>query len=390
MPIKHKLLTDRTIRTAGPGTYSDGNGLTLRVGKGGRRSWVLRYTYDGRPANVGLGSYPSVGLKEARAKAADRKAEIAEGQRPTGARTIAGSVRVTPRKPTFRDVAEQVIELRRPTWSNDRHAKQWTESLTNHAFPVIGDAEIGNISSGDLLRVLTPIWNDLPETATRVKQRAEVVFDYAIALGLRQDNPMSAVAKALPRRPRIKQHHPALPYSEVPAAIKKVKECTADALVRLAFEFMVLTVARAGEVRGMMWGEICWDTWTVPAERMKMRRCHRVPLAGRALDILEEARTHTDGKGPVFPAKRSGNALSNMAFAMLLRRLEIGAVPHGFRSSFKDWTLAETSAPWAVSEAALAHNLGNSMEAAYARTDLFDRRRSLMGEWAAFVGGDVE
>ena len=179
MPMTDKMLTDRAIRNAGPGTHNDGNGLTLRVGKGNKRSWVLRYTWNGKAANLGLGSYPAVGLKEARALSAERRAEIAEGGKPTGARAVAAAQRpepVKPTAPTFREIAEQVIELRRPTWSSERHAKQWTESLTNHAYPVIGDLPIDGITSAEVLTMLTAIWNELPETSTRVKQRAQVVF----------------------------------------------------------------------------------------------------------------------------------------------------------------------------------------------------------------------
>ena len=384
MPVKDKLLTDRQIRNAKTGTLNDGNGLTLRVGRGGKSSWVLRYTWNGKAANVGLGSYPSVGLKEARALAAERRAEIGDGIKPAGARETKPN---KPAAPTFREIAQQVIELRRPTWSSERHAKQWTESLTNHAYPIVGDMPIGEITSGDVLTMLTAIWNDLPETSTRVKQRAQVVFDYAVAAGLRHDNPVAAVGRALPRRPRLKEHHPALPYGDVPAAVAAIRESTAHVSTRLALEFVILTAARAGEVRGMMWAEICGDTWTVPATRMKMRREHRVPLSNRALEILTQARELGNGDGLVFPGGK-GKPLSNMAFTMLLRRLDLDCVTHGFRSSFKDWCLAETSAPWAVSEAALAHNLGNSMEAAYARTDLFERRRDLMQAWAAFVGSN--
>ena len=390
--MKEKLLTDMAIRHAGPGTHNDGNGLTLRVGKGGSRSWVLRYTFNGRAANVGLGSYPAVGVKEARAKAALCRAEIAEGYRPTGSKEREADVRrvvqETLAQATFREVAERVIELRRPTWTSERHATQWRESLTNHAFPVIGDLPIGDITSRDILNVLTPIWHRLPETATRVKQRVEVILDYAIASNMRQDNPVSAVAKALPPRPRLKRHHPAVDNGEVPAVLERVRCSTADKSTRLAFEFMVLTAARAGEVRNMTWDEIWGDTWTVPAAHMKMRREHRVPLSDSAVTILKEARTlRKEENFIVFPNRRTGKPLSNMAFTRLLERLEVPAVPHGFRSSFKGWTLAETSYPWAVSEAALAHNLGNSMEAAYARTDLFDRRRDLMRDWAAYCEG---
>ena len=394
MPVKEKLLTDMAIRHAGHGTHNDGNGLTLRVGKGGSRSWVLRYTFNGKPANVGLGSYPAVGVKEARAKAAQRRAEIKEGYRPTGSKERAEDARrivqETLAHATFREVAERVIELRRPTWSSERHATQWRESLANHVFPVIGDMPIGDVTSGDILRVLTPIWHEIPETATRVKQRVEVILDYAIASNMRQDNPVSAVAKALPRRPRLKRHHPAVDNGEVPAVLYRVRRSTADKSTRLAFEFMVLTAARAGEVRLMTWDEVWGGTWTVPASRMKMRREHRVPLSDRAVAILNDARTLRTEGNVVFPNRRTGRPLSDMAFTRLLERLEVPAVPHGFRSSFKDWTLAETSYPWAVSEAALAHNLGNSLESAYARTDLFERRRDLMQDWATFVGGNVE
>ena len=296
-----------------------------------------------------------------------------------------------PTKPTFRGVAEEVIALRRPTWSSERHAKQWIESLTNHAYPVIGDKPMEDITSADVLAMLAAIWNELPETSTRVKQRAQIIFDYAIAAGLRSGNPVATVERALPRRPRLKEHHKAVSYSEVPWAVVAIRQSTAQVVTRLALEFIILTSARTGEVRGMTWDEIDFEgsTWTVPAARMKMRRAHRVPLSGRALQILREAQELGKGGPLVFPGTK-GQPLSNMAFTMLLRRLELDGVTHGFRSSFKDWTLAETSSPWAVSEAALAHNLGNSMEAAYARTDLFDRRRALMDEWAAFVGGGDE
>ena len=387
--MKVSQLTDRAVSNAKTGTHNDGNGLTLRVGAGGKRSWVLRYVWQGKAAAMGLGSYPAVGLREARALAADRRAEIAEGKKPAGARESARMP--APTKPTFRDMAEEVIALRRPTWSSERHAKQWIESLTNHAYPVIGDKPMEDITSADVLAMLAAIWNELPETSTRVKQRAQIIFDYAIAAGLRSDNPVAAVERALPRRPRLKEHHKAVSYSEVPWAVVAIRQSTAQVVTRLALEFIILTSATTGEVRGMTWDEIDFEgsTWTVPAARMKMRRAHRVPLSGRALEILREAQELGKGGPLVFPGTK-GQTLSNMAFTMLLRRLEIDAVTHGFRSSFKDWCLSETSSSWAVSEAALAHNLGNSMEAAYARTDLFDRRRVLMDEWAAFVGGGDE
>ena len=382
--MKVNQLTDRAASAAKTGTHNDGSGLTLRVGPNGSRRWVLRYQWDGKGATLGLGSYPRVGLKQARALAADRRAEIAEGRKPAGARESA--ISTSPTAPTFQQVASEVIALRRPTWSSDRHAQQWIESLTNHAYPAIGNMPIDAISSGDVLAMLTAIWNQLPETSTRVKQRSQIIFDYAIAAGLRPDNPVAAVEKALPRRSRLKEHHRALAYGELPRVVTALRQSTANTVTRLALEFIILTAARAGEVRGMTWDEVSFSgaTWTVPAPRMKMRRAHRVPLSDRAIEILREAQELGKGGPLVFPGTK-GQPLSNMAFTMVCRRLAVDGVTHGFRSSFKDWCLSETAAPWAVSEAALAHNLGNNMEAAYARTDLFDRRRILMAEWSAYI-----
>ena len=385
--IKHNALSDAKIRALTPGAYADGNGLTLKVDASGNRRWFQRVTVGGKRHNLGLGGYPAVGLKAARKTAMANVEAISEGRDPVIERQRAQIEAQRPAMPTFRQAAEQVINLRRPTWSSARHAQQWTESLTNHAYPLIGNLPVNEITTADCLAVLTPIWVELAETSTRVKQRMGVIFDYAIASGWRSDNPAAAVASALPRRARVKRHHPALPYGEVPAALKAIRQCTAERSTRQAFEFMALTAARAGEVRGATWAEIDIDgrVWEVPAERMKARRGHRVPLSDRALAILSDTRKLSDGDGLIFPNRISGKPLSNMAFTALLRRLKIEAVPHGFRSSFKDWTISETATPWAVGESALAHNLGNSVEAAYARTDLFDKRRELMQQWADFA-----
>ena len=388
--VKHNALTAAKVKMlAVAGTYTDGGGLTLRVSDTGAKKWVLRLTIDGKARNIGLGGYPAVRLKEARELADSNRQAIRRGRNPIEEKQQAREYsRREASIPTFQQAAQTVMELRRPTWSSDRHAKQWTESLTNHAFPLIGRKTVNAVTTADVTAVLTPIWTDKAETATRVRQRMEKVFDFAIVQGWRSDNPANGtVTAALPRRPRLKAHHPALAYEEAPAALGAVRESTADTTTRLAFQYMVLTAARAVEVREADWSEIDIEArmWSVPAARMKARREHRVPLSDRAVAVLLEAKAITGGEGLIFPAKRSGKAQTNMAFAMLLRRLGIDAVPHGFRSSFRDWTIAETSTPWAVGEAALAHNLGNSVEAAYARHDLFERRRGLMQEWADFL-----
>ena len=247
--LKHNILTAAKVKAlTQPGTYADGNGLTLRVADTGGKSWVLRFTtVDGKRGNTGLGGYPVVGLAQAREMAESKRRGIKEGRNPTEA--IASKPVVT--IPTFRQLAETVIERRRPTWSSDRHARQWTESLTLHAFPVIGDKRIDAISTGDVLDVLERLWTIKAETATRLKQRIKVIFDYAVAREYRADNPANgSLDAALTRRPRVKAHHPALPYREVAAALTSIQESTADATTRLAFEFLVLTGGRSGEVPG--------------------------------------------------------------------------------------------------------------------------------------------
>lgn len=386
MPVKDKLLTDRQIRNAKPGTLNDGNGLNLRIGNGGKSSWVLRYTRNGKAANVGLGSFPSVRLKEARALAAERRAEIAEGVKPAGARETKPN---NPAAPTFREIAQQVIEFRRPTWRSERHATQWTESLSLYAYPAIGNKPVREITSRDVLAILQPIWNEKAETATRVMQRISVVLDYSVAVGLRLDNPIPTVKRALPRRPRRKAHHPALDPGDVPAAMRKVRDSSTQELTKLAFELMVLTATRQGELRGMTWDEINWEcaTWTIPADRMKAAVEHKIPLSDRAIEILRRARGLTRGRGPlVFPSKRSANGqLSDMAFTNLLRREKIAAVPHGFRASFRTWAQSQPGVSWATCERALAHKLGGSEVEAYARGDMLAERRELMAAWADYI-----
>ena len=379
--IKIQALTAGWVKRATkPGAYSDGYGLTLRIDARSNKRWVQRLTIRRRQRNLGLGSYPEVSLEEAREMALANWRAAREGRDPVAEKRMAR----TGDMPIFEDVARRVIALRRPTWSNDKHAAQWENSLATYVFPVIGRVPVDAVTTNDVLAVLEPIWNAKPETATRVRQRMEVVFDYAIASGWRVDNPAVVVKKVLPRRRGTKSHHPAMSYGKLPAFLQTLNGSTADPITRLGLEFLILTAARTGEVRFMNWGEVdtVAATWTVPAPRMKARREHRVPLPRRAMAVLEEARSLGTGSGLVFPS-RKGKPLSNMAFTMLLRRLEAGdAVPHGFRSTFKDWTLEQTTFSWAVVETALAHTLGSATESAYARSDLFERRRELMETWA--------
>ena len=395
--VKNQALSASFVRSVKEaGAYADGNGLTLRVADSGRKTWIQRVSVGGKQRNLGLGAYPAVGLADARQAAIENARAIQQGRNPFEEKKQAKEdskavAAPEPTVPTFRQAAQAVIDLRAPTWSSERHAKQWIESLTNHAYPAIGDMPVDEIESSDVLRMLTPIWTAKAETARRVRQRTETILDFAIVQGWRtsSDNPAGkAVQRVLPKTSQFKEHHKALPYQDLPAALQKVRESTADTITKLAYQFVVLTAGRAGEIRGAVWSEIDWESavWEIPGERMKSRRPHRVPLSNQAMAVLTDTWeiSGQDG-GLIFPTKRSGKAMSNMVFEMLLRRLEIDSTVHGARSSFKDWAIETTAFPWIVSEAALAHRLGDSTESAYARSDLFEQRRQLMQQWADYL-----
>ena len=388
---RREALSVAFVRTVNEvGTYSDRNGLNLRVEKTGTKRWSQHVTINGARRILGLSSYPAVSLADARKAAWANATMISEGRDPVAERREEKAARQRPPTPTFAEAAATVIEMRQPTWSNSKHAAQWSSTLETYAFPKIGSKLVINITTADIIAVLTPIWTRKPETASRVRQRMETVLDWAVAQGYRNDNPVNrSITKVLPKMPRTKQHHPALHYSAVPQALEKVRQSTADTVTKLAFEFLLLTAARSGEVRRASWDEIDWveRKWTVPAERMKARREHQVPLSNRSIEVLRQAEELADVSSDlVFPGLR-GKPLSDMVFTAMLRRLDILAAAHGFRSSFKDWCMECTDVRWEVGETAQAHNLGNSTEQAYVRTDLFELRRSLMEAWAAHLAG---
>ena len=369
-----------------PGRYSDGGGLHLFITKAGRKSWVLRITVDGRRRDIGLGGYPSVSLAQAREKAATHRATVADGRDPVAEKKA-------PAMPTFRDAAHAVHEANRPRWRNPRHASGWIQTLERHAIPVMGNTLLDRIGRGDVLRVLTPIWTSRPETARRVRQRMRTIFRWAMAHGFMETNPAGeAIDGALPPMPKVKAHFRALPYQEVAAALETVGASQASLPAKLCFRFLVLTAARSGEARGATWDEIDLPgrEWRIPSGRMKAGVEHRVPLSRQALDLLGEASVLRDDSGLVFPSVlKAGHPMSDMTLTKVLRSVDLAerATVHGFRSSFKNWTLEQTDTPWVVSEAALAHSLGNSTEQAYARSDLFERRRALMQLWADYLTG---
>jgi integrase len=376
-----------------PGRHGDGDGLYLNVAPSGSKSWVQRIVIAGRRRDIGLGPFPTVSLAQARGMAASNRAAVADGRNPLAEKreAKAAAQQGAPSVPTFAQAALQVIELRRPTWSNPKHAAQWTATLRTYAFPVLGDMAVDSITAADALAVLEPIWTAKPETASRVRQRMETVLDWAVSHGYRLDNPAGrSLLKVLPAVKRLKQHHPSLPYEQVPAALDLVRPSNASLRTKLAFEFLVLTAARSGEVRQAEWCEVDWtkQSWDIPALRMKARRSHRVPLSTRSVAVLQAAWEISGPDGLIFPAGPGDRTVSDMTFTALLRRLDIPAVPHGFRSSFRNWVEECTETPWSVAESALAHNIGNATQAAYMTSDLFEQRRELMERWARFVAGN--
>ena len=367
-----------------PGRHSDGGGLHLYISKTGSKSWVLRITVDGRRRDIGLGAFPSVSLAQAREKTTGIRTVVADGRDPLAERHV-------PAMPTFREAAYAVHEANRPRWRNARHIRSWMQTLERHAMPTLGNTPLDRIDRGDVLRVLTPIWTTRPETARRVRQRMRTVFRWAMAHGFMETNPAGeAIDGALPPMPKVKAHLRALPYQEVGVALETVEASQASVAAKLCFRFLVLTAARSGEARGATWEEVDLEghEWRVPAQRMKAGMEHRVPLSRQALDVLSEASALQDESGLVFPSPlKEGAPMSDMTLTKVLRSVGLAerATVHGFRSSFKNWTLEQTDTPWAVSEAALAHTLGNSTEQAYARSDLFERRSDLMQQWADYL-----
>ena len=369
-----------------PGRYADGGGLHLYISKAGGKSWVQRITIDRRRRDIGVGAFPSVGLAQAREKAADNRTAVAEGRDPLAEKH-------SPALPTFREAARAVHAANKPRWRNDRHSASWMQTLERHAMPTLGNTPLDRIDRGAVLQVLTPIWTTRPETARRVRQRMRTVFLWGMAHGFIETNPAGeAIDGALPPMPKVKEHLRALPYQEVGAALGAAQSSQASVSAKLCFRLLVLTAARSGEARGATWDEIDLEgkEWRIPSQRMKAGMEHRVPLSRPALDLLHEASALRDATGLVFPSPlKLGSPMSDVTLTKVLRSVGLAerATVHGFRSSFKNWTLEQTDTPWAVSEAALAHFLGNATEQAYARSDLFERRRALMQLWADYLTG---
>ena len=357
--------------------------MYLFVQPSGTRSWIQRLVVRGRRRELGLGSVALVPLAEAREKALANRKLAREGGDPLAEKRRSQGI------PTFAEAASRVLEQKRDGWRDRRHHREWMASLKRYAFPRIGKMPVSEVTSADLLEILTPIWHRKASSARRVRQRLRAVLEWAVAMEYRIDNPSDRIGPVLGRQHDVTEHMRALPHGEVAAAIRKVQAAPVLPAAKLAFEFLVLTAARWSEVRWAEWEEIDREVgvWTVPARRMKANRKHRVPLCGRALEILEAARKLREGAGPLVFTRGGGKPLNDKELRWLVREQGIAAVPHGFRSSFRDWAAEQTDHPREVIEAALAHVVGNRVEAAYARSDLFERRRVLMDDWAGYLAG---
>lgn len=410
MPKKlSKALTRLQVKNAKAGRHADGDGLYLLVKKTGARSWVYRFMLEGKSRDVGLSRCPEavellrktggndLTLAQARDVAAIYRMKVRAGIDPLAERQEVADKAATERQVqrlasvTFKAVADAFIEAKEDSWRNAKHRQQWKNTLATYVYPVIGEMAVADIDTPHVLQVLEPIWKAKPETAGRVRGRIEAILDAAKVRGYRTgDNPArwrGHLAQLLPARAKLSRgHHKAAPYAEVPAILKQLQ--ARQAVAALALEFTILTAARTGEVIGAKWDEVDLgkEVWVISATRMKAGREHRVPLSARAVDILK--RTKKLGSAYLFPGQRNAQ-MSGMSMAMLLRRMNVDATVHGMRSAFRDWAAECTGYPHEVCEMALAHTVGNKVEAAYRRGDLFEKRRRLMADWADFCAGEV-
>ena len=392
MATKLHILSARQVASLPPGLHSDGGNLYLRVRDSNSRAWVFRFKdkSNGKVREIGLGPLHTRSLAEARGLAESMRKEAAAGKDPALLIHRAEGEEAK----TFARCAAELIEFKRPGWRNPKHAQQWANTLRDYAFPKIGDKLPADVTVADVVAILAPMWSAKAETATRLRARIEAVLDYAAVHGLCDGtrNPArwkGTLDKLLPppRKVRAREHHPAAPYFDVPrimAALADKRHVSA-----LCLRFAILTAARSGEARGARWEEIDFEaaTWSIPARRMKAGRPHRVPLSAPALAILREmAALRVEGAALVFPGARGG-LLSDVALNKTLHAIAPDVTVHGFRAAFRTWCEEQANHPRSVTEAALAHVNADKVEAAYQRSDLFERRRELMTAWGRFATG---
>ena len=394
MPKQTRDLTAiEAKRITEPGRHPVGTvpGLMLMVRENGVKGWVLRTSIGGKRADIGLGGYPGVTLADAVKRARELREDIAQGLDPLAERKAAKADLMT-----FQRAAAEYIKLHRAGWKNAKHAQQWENTLATYVHPTIGTVPIKDVDTPQVLAILTPHWNTKNETMVRVRNRIELVLSWAMASGHRERglNPAAwrgHLDHALPKPSKVnnRQHHAAMPWPAVPEFMRTL--ALVDGMSARCLEFTILTACRSGEARGATWGEfdLIGKVWNIPADRMKAGRAHRVPLSPRVVELLE-ALPRIEGEALVFPGMKADTPLSDMSLTMLLRRHAPGVTAHGFRSTFRDWAAETTSYPGEVCEMALAHAVGDAVEAAYRRGDLFAKRAALMQDWAAYTSKPKE
>ena len=377
-----KLTATAVKASRTPGRYGDGDGLFLVVSKSGSASWVVRIQKSGRRRDIGIGSAKKVSLAVAREKATIIRSQMEAGLDPVAERRKAEGI------PTFREAAATVFAASQKTWRSGKHQWQWMRTLEMFAFPTIGDLRVSEITASQIHDVLAAIWLEKPETARRVRQRIGMVLDWAYSKGFREtEAPMRSISKGLPRQLRNAGHHAAMPFSDIPSFLARLRE--KETWGRLALEAAILTASRSGEIRGAIWDEIDLEAglWTVPASRMKAGKPHVVPLSKAARLIFERAAAlRTAGSKYVFHGARPDKPMSDMTLMKVLRDMKAGCTVHGFRSGFRDWVSESTNFPGDLAEAALAHAVANKTEAAYRRGTLLEKRRKLMSAWGDYLG----
>lgn len=396
MPKRPKGLTSRGIAaTSAAGRYADGNGLYLQVTPGGQKSWIFRYSSEGKRREMGLGAVALVPLGEARAKAVDLRKDLLAGIDPLKARRALGSGKAVPAQAvilTFRDCSASYIDVMRSGWQNEKHAAQWVSTLASYAHPVMGDTAISSVDTKMVLEVIEPIWSSKTETASRVRGRIEAILDWAKVRGYREgENPArwkGHLEHILPAKGNVTpvEHHASMPYREIPDFWQSlVKQ---EGVGAKALQLCILTATRSGEIIGAKRNEfdLANKVWCIPANRMKAGFEHRIPLPGAAVTLLESLPGMASGD-VVFEGHVGGKAISNMTMNAVLKRMNLFVTPHGFRSTFRTWAAEMTVFQHEVCEAALAHTVSNKVVAAYQRGDMFAKRGELMAAWAEFVTG---
>ena len=383
-----------------PGTYTDGDTLGLRITWNEERGklykqWVQRISIDGRQRNIGLGGYPKVSLGEARKKAQANVALVEKGQNPIDLKRAARKKSIElAEAPTFWEIAEMVIGKNEEIWTSPKSKQRWIHLLQDYAVPVIGKKRPRAITTDDIEEILKPIWVGKKDTANRLRQQMAAVFDHAIAKKWCEGNPAGLhIIRILPARQKGRDRHMrSMPYQDLPGALNDVSMSAADPLCKLAIQFQALTAGRVVEVRKADWSEFDLDSgvWTIPEHRMKSRKEHRVPLSDRMLEILEHAKIPEQDRDWVFPSLTTSRPYSDGTFSKLFRELGIPSVPHGMRSCFKSWAMEQPDYDRDMSEIALSHSVGNEVEQAYARSDMFEKRRYLMQQWTDFLVTGME